>query len=615
MSDESLARRTKAQVFFAGVDISETVNKDLLSLTFTDNEEDETDDLQIKVSDREGKWLGKWLNTMVSEAAEGGKVLSSPEAAKDAAGKSGAGGSGSSKGSSYKVTAGGGVNVRTSANEKAAVLGKLPYGTVVTVNKFSGKWANITYSGKSAYIKGNNLKALGSGSGGSGAAAVKYSYNTRTAYAAEGGSTASGNGNWAIGDEVIANGRPQYSSYGLGNPGFPVTDHRGKITHLNLKSGIPYPIHVDYLGWFAENQVEKTGTEEPKQAEGAARKGLSIFASIIWENRNGDGKDEVMDCGQFELDSVKADGPPLEVTIKATSLPYNCGIRQTMKNKSWENTSLSGIAGAIASDNGLGIMFESKNDPSYVRVEQYRMSDIAFLQKLCHDAGASLKATNNILVIFDQASYEAKKAVKRIVYGEKGGYIKYRLNTVTGGSYASCRVSYTDTSGAVISATEYAEGYSEGSDKNQCLEVRQKVENAAEAQALAHKMLRLHNKYEFEASFTFPGDPKLAAGNTVELSGFGAWDGRFMIKQAKHSLSHNGFTTSVSLRKCLEGNTGVITGDIDGGGSGGDIDELARQCIIGDWGNGQERIDRLTAAGHDYSTVQNRVNEILYGKK
>ena len=173
MSDESLARRTKAQVFFAGVDISETVNKDLLSLTFTDNEEDETDDLQIKVSDREGKWLGKWLNTMVSEAAEGGKVLSSPEAAKDAAGKSGAGGSGSSKGSSYKVTAGGGVNVRTSANEKAAVLGKLPYGTVVTVNKFSGEWANITYSGKSAYIKGNNLKALGSGSGGSGAAAEK----------------------------------------------------------------------------------------------------------------------------------------------------------------------------------------------------------------------------------------------------------------------------------------------------------------------------------------------------------------------------------------------------------------------------------------------------------
>ena len=42
------------------------------------------------------------------------------------------------------------------------------------------------------------------------------------------------------------------------------------------------------------------------------------------------------------------------------------------------------------------------------------------------------------------------------------------------------------------------------------------------------------------------------------------------------------------------------------------IDELAREVINGDWGNGQERYDRLTAAGYDYDAVQKRVNEILY---
>lgn len=42
------------------------------------------------------------------------------------------------------------------------------------------------------------------------------------------------------------------------------------------------------------------------------------------------------------------------------------------------------------------------------------------------------------------------------------------------------------------------------------------------------------------------------------------------------------------------------------------IDELAREVINGDWGNGQERYDRLTAAGYDYYAVQKRVNEILY---
>lgn len=41
------------------------------------------------------------------------------------------------------------------------------------------------------------------------------------------------------------------------------------------------------------------------------------------------------------------------------------------------------------------------------------------------------------------------------------------------------------------------------------------------------------------------------------------------------------------------------------------IDEIAREVILGKWGNGQERKDRLTKAGYDYSVVQKRVNELL----
>ena len=41
------------------------------------------------------------------------------------------------------------------------------------------------------------------------------------------------------------------------------------------------------------------------------------------------------------------------------------------------------------------------------------------------------------------------------------------------------------------------------------------------------------------------------------------------------------------------------------------IEEVAREVINGDWGNGQERKDRLTAAGYDYSAVQKMVNKLL----
>ena len=41
------------------------------------------------------------------------------------------------------------------------------------------------------------------------------------------------------------------------------------------------------------------------------------------------------------------------------------------------------------------------------------------------------------------------------------------------------------------------------------------------------------------------------------------------------------------------------------------IDELAREVIQGKWGNGQDRKNRLTAAGYDYNIIQARVNELL----
>lgn len=44
------------------------------------------------------------------------------------------------------------------------------------------------------------------------------------------------------------------------------------------------------------------------------------------------------------------------------------------------------------------------------------------------------------------------------------------------------------------------------------------------------------------------------------------------------------------------------------------IDDIAREVIDGKWGNGNNRMQRLTEAGWDYSAVQNRVNEILGAK-
>lgn len=50
-----------------------------------------------------------------------------------------------------------------------------------------------------------------------------------------------------------------------------------------------------------------------------------------------------------------------------------------------------------------------------------------------------------------------------------------------------------------------------------------------------------------------------------------------------------------------------------GGGSkpSKSIDQVAREVIRGEWGNGQDRRDRLRAAGYDAAAVQARVNQLL----
>lgn len=44
------------------------------------------------------------------------------------------------------------------------------------------------------------------------------------------------------------------------------------------------------------------------------------------------------------------------------------------------------------------------------------------------------------------------------------------------------------------------------------------------------------------------------------------------------------------------------------------VDEVAKEVIAGKWGNGQDRFNKLSAAGYDSNAVQNKVNEILGAK-
>ena len=43
------------------------------------------------------------------------------------------------------------------------------------------------------------------------------------------------------------------------------------------------------------------------------------------------------------------------------------------------------------------------------------------------------------------------------------------------------------------------------------------------------------------------------------------------------------------------------------------LEEIAKEVIVGKWGNGNERKKALTKAGYDYTTIQSLVNKLLKG--
>lgn len=442
MSDSTLARRTEIAVKIGGVDVSADMNKYLIQMTYTDNEEDKTDDLQLSLDDREGTWLS-WF--------------------------------------------GGGV----SNSDTTAASGELK-----------------------------------------------------------------------VGDTVEFKGGSHYSSSDAATPtGGNRTAGPAKLT--KIAKGAKHPYHVigvsgksNVYGWVDEGQISGAGgstpaaAQEQAQESGGGIKGADISAVIIQRNWDSDGKDRVLECGLFEIDSMDASGPPAGVSIKATSLPYSSTARTEKKTKAWEKIKLSAIANEIAQKNGMKCMFLSAYDPTYTRREQVQTSDIVFLQGLCKDAGISLKVSANIIVLFDEADFEKKTAVREIRRGASD-VLSYRFGTSTNDTkYAKCRVAYTDPQ--TKKTIEYTYTPRNAEKDGQTLEINEKVKDREEARQLAMKRLRQKNKSEFSAEFTLVGDVRLVAGVTVQVIGWGMFDAKYIVETATHGVTGSGYTLQVKLRRVLE---------------------------------------------------------------
>lgn len=253
-------------------------------------------------------------------------------------------------------------------------------------------------------------------------------------------------------------------------------------------------------------------------------------------------------CGQFEIDDLTLSAPPNVFSIKGVSVPLVKSIRRTKKSKVWEEAALSEMVSAVATEGDLQQVFDVDNDPFYAKQIQREETDLAFLKRLCDAEGLSLKVTDTQLVVFEQQAYEQTPTVLTITRGIDD--IKtFSFKTQAYDLYKTCTCSYYDEDNEQeIKQTFTAPNIAEGMELN----ITKVASSFAEAQRWAKSELRRKNKHEVTTDITVIGNTQLIAGINVEFSGFGKFDGKYLIESAKHTVG-SGYTTQLRARKILEG--------------------------------------------------------------
>ncbi|MDR3361315.1 MAG: DUF6402 family protein [Desulfovibrio sp.] len=281
------------------------------------------------------------------------------------------------------------------------------------------------------------------------------------------------------------------------------------------------------------------------------KKGMEATAAIVCSDWFTRGDSLSLPCGRFRIDEIEFSGPPDKIKIKAVTSALTTGLRDTRKTRAWENASLRTVAGQVAAEHGLALHYAGDGH-AFERQDQRDESDLGFVDRMAVERGMFCKAHDNRLILIDAETAEQSEAALTI-RRTGGRFPAKKYDFKQAGSktaYTGAHVEYTDPAeGKVHTATVTAADAGEKSNEKM-LELNRRVESAEAAVRLAKGEMNGENAKENTATMEIMGHPGLVAGMTVELSGFGDFSGRYIVKKAEHKVGSGGYATSLELTKC-----------------------------------------------------------------
>lgn len=109
---------------------------------------------------------------------------------------------------------------------------------------------------------------------------------------------------------------------------------------------------------------------------------------------------------------------------------------------------------------------------------------------------------------------------------------------------------------------------------------------------------------------------KIIDSNTIYTSESGYGGSAFWNSTRKNTNGRWGLGSAYTFRGCIVNPAiGKVVAPTPTPSAKKSVDEVAKEVIRGEWGNGDERYNRLTNAGYNYNEVQAKVNELLNSNK
>lgn len=256
----------------------------------------------------------------------------------------------------------------------------------------------------------------------------------------------------------------------------------------------------------------------------------------------------LLPCGDFQVDELELNGPPDVLHMRCLAAWITPASR-TANSVAYENQTLLQIATTIAAKYGWTVVGAADAlNVMYARITQKHETDLAFLKRLALTHAYEFTVRGNQLVFYSRASLESQPAVATVT---RQSMLRFKFKAKSHRIYEGAEVSYQyPLAKELITQRVPASVPLTTADT---LKVIARCENGQQALLKARGALHEANVEQVVASLTMPGSRQLCAGNNLAFSGFGAYDGTYIIQAARHNLTRaSGYTTQIEA--CRVGN-------------------------------------------------------------